>query len=124
MIRFLFFSVLFSESLMAAKKIYKVIFYNHEDLFEIYASHVYPSDMYGFIELEELLFGEKTQLLVDPSEEKLKNEFNGVKRTYVPMNAIVRIDEVEQEGTPKVTTGKSSVANFPSGGSGSRPTSS
>lgn len=103
---------------MKVKKTYKVIFYNHEEVFEIYAAHVYPSDMYGFVEVEELLFGEKSQLLVDPSEEKLKSEFNGVKRTYIPMNAIVRIDEVEQEGTPKVTPSSknSSVTNFPTGG--------
>jgi len=101
---------------MNIKKTYKIIFYNNEDIYEIYASHVYPSDLYGFIEVEQLLFGEKSQLLVDPSEERLKNEFSGVKRTYIPMNAVVRIDEVEQEGTAKVTGTKSSVANFPSGG--------
>jgi hypothetical protein len=101
---------------MSQKKIYKVIFYNNEDIYEIYASHVYPSELYGFIEVEQLLFGEKSQLLVDPSEERLKNEFSGVKRTYVPMNAIVRIDEVEQEGVAKVSGSRSSVANFPSGG--------
>lgn len=103
---------------MKVKKTYKIIFYNHEEVFEIYASHVYPSEMYGFVEVEELLFGEKSQLLVDPSEEKLKTEFSGVKRTYIPMNAIVRIDEVEQEGTPKVTPNSkgASVATFPTGG--------
>jgi len=101
---------------MNIKKTYKIIFYNNEDIYEIYASHVYPSDLYGFIEVEQLLFGEKSQLLVDPSEERLKNEFSGVKRTYIPMNAVVRIDEVEQEGVAKVTGAKSSVANFPSGG--------
>jgi len=101
---------------MNIKKTYKVIFYNHEDIFEIYASHVYPSDLYGFVELEQLLFGERSQLLVDPSEERLKNEFTGVKRTYIPMNAIIRIDEVEQEGIAKVSSGKTTVAKFPSGG--------
>jgi len=106
---------------MKAKKTYKIIFYNHDDVFEVYASHVYPSEMYGFVEVEQLLFGEKSQLLVDPSEERLKTEFSGVKRTYIPMNAIVRIDEVEQEGTPKVTPNKSSITNFPSGGSGPQP---
>ncbi len=107
---------------MNIKKTYKVIFYNNEDVYEIYASHVYPSDLYGFVELEQLLFGEKSQLLVDPSEERLKSEFSGVKRTYIPMNAIIRIDEVEQEGIAKVTTGKGSVTSFPHGGSGHRPT--
>jgi len=101
---------------MSIKKTFKIIFYNNEDVFEIYASHVYPSDLYGFIEVEQLLFGEKSQLLVDPSEERLKNEFSGVKRTYIPMNAVVRIDEVEQEGVAKVTGVKNSVTNFPAGG--------
>jgi hypothetical protein len=98
---------------MQSKKTYKVIFYNHEEVFEIYATHVFPSEMYGFIEVEQILFGERSQLLVDPSEEKLKNEFNGVNRTFIPMSAIVRIDEVEQCGVPKVKT--SPVAHFPSG---------
>jgi len=98
---------------MNIKKTYKIIFYNNEDIYEIYAAHVYPSDLYGFIEVEQLLFGEKSQLLVDPSEERLKNEFSGVKRTYIPMNAVVRIDEVEQEGVAKVTGSKSSVTHFP-----------
>lgn len=106
---------------MTIKKIYKVIFYNNEDIYEVYASHVYPSDLYGFIELEQLLFGEKSQLLVDPGEERLKNEFSGVKRTYIPMNAVIRIDEVEQEGTAKVSAVKGSVSSFPHGGSGPRP---
>jgi hypothetical protein len=106
---------------MNQKKTYKVIFYNNEDIYEIYASHVYPSELYGFIEVEQLLFGERSQLLVDPSEERLKNEFTGVKRTYIPMNAVVRIDEVEQEGTPKIAGSRSSVANFPAGGRPDKP---
>jgi|TARA_R110002049_G_scaffold91440_1_gene227886 hypothetical protein len=98
---------------MTTKKIYKIIFYNNEDIFEIYAAHVFASDLYGFVEVEQLLFGEKSQLLVDPSEERLKNEFSGVKRTFIPMNAVVRIDEVEQSGTPKVSGVRNSVTNFP-----------
>lgn len=98
---------------MHSKKTYKVVFYNQDEVFEIFASHVFPSDMYGFIEVEEILFGERSQLLVDPSEERLKNEFAGVNRTFIPMNAVVRIDEVEQCGTPKVKP--SQVTQFPGG---------
>ena len=36
-------------------------------------------------------------MIVDPSEEKLKNEFSSVKRSYIPMHSLVRIDEVEKE---------------------------
>ena len=98
---------------MGTKKIYKIIFYNNEDIFEIYATHVFASELYGFVEVEQLLFGEKSQLLVDPGEERLKNEFSGVSRTFIPMNAVVRIDEVDQTGTPKVSGVRNSVSQFP-----------
>ena len=98
---------------MSKKTLYKVIFYNQEDIFEIYASHVYPSEMYGFVEAEQLLFGERSQVLVDPGQDKLRNEFDGVKRTWIPMGAIIRIDEVEQAGSAKVSTAKGGVTQFP-----------
>lgn len=92
---------------MAANPTYKVIFYNQSQVYEVYARAIYQSDMYGFIEIEEFVFGERTQLVVDPGEEKLKNEFDSVKRSYIPMHSIIRIDEVEKEGTGKVSDIKS-----------------
>ena len=92
---------------MNTTPIYKVIFYNQNQIFEVYARAIYQSEMYGFIEIEEFIFGERSQLLVDPGEEKLKSEFAGVKRSYIPMHSIVRIDEVEKEGAIKVTEVKS-----------------
>ncbi len=50
--------------------------------------------MYAFVEVADIMFGERSQLVVDPSDEKLKSEFAGVKRTYIPLHAVVRIDEV------------------------------
>jgi hypothetical protein len=95
------------ESYMAKNPIYKVIFYNQNQVYEVYARAIYQSDMYGFIELEEFVFGERSQVLVDPAEEKLKSEFAAVKRSYIPLHAIIRIDEVEKEGAVRVTEVKS-----------------
>lgn len=89
-----------------SEPIYKVIFHNQNEVYELYARHVYQSDMYGFIEIEELVFGERSQLLVDPSEEKLKNEFATVSRTYIPVHSLIRIDEVEKEGVAKISESK------------------
>lgn len=102
---------------MAVKPTYKVIFLNQGQVYEIFARAIYQSEMYGFIEVEEFVFGERSQLLVDPAEERLKNEFAGVKRSYIPMHAIVRIDEVEKEGSAKISEFKGSdkVAQFPYG---------
>ncbi|TXR52160.1 DUF1820 family protein [Reinekea thalattae] len=101
---------------MSSKKsIYRVIFVNQDKLYEIYCNQIFQSDMYGFIEVENLIFGEKSQLVVDPGEERLQKEFSGVNRSYIPMHSIVRIDEVEKEGTPKVSDSKgATIASFPS----------
>lgn len=88
---------------MPNKQIFKVIFHNQGEVYEIYAQNVEHGIMFGFIEVEKLIFGEKTSVVVDPSEEKLKHEFEGVERTYIPMHSIIRIDEVIKEGTAKVT---------------------
>jgi hypothetical protein len=83
--------------------VYKVIFHNANQVFEVFARQIYQSDMWGFIEIEEFVFGERSQIVVDPSEEKLKNEFAGVKRTYIPYQSVIRIDEVEREGSSKIS---------------------
>ena len=85
---------------MPAKvKIYRVAFINEGEVWELYCKTVCQSGLFGFVELEDFLFGEKSTVVVDPSEEKLKRVFEGVTRTYVPMHAVVRIDEVEKRGT-------------------------
>jgi hypothetical protein len=104
---------------MANESVYKVIFLNNNQVFEVFARQIYQSDMWGFIEVEEFVFGERSKILVDPSEEKLKAEFNGVKRSYIPLQAIVRIDEVDKEGASKISDATSTdgnVASFPFSG--------
>ncbi len=88
---------------MKQKRLYKVIFHNEGKLYEIYAKEVAQAEMYGFVAVGGILFGEKSAVVVDPSEERLKGEFGNVKRTYIPMHAIVRIDEVEKPGSAKIT---------------------
>ncbi len=99
---------------MAIKNIFKVSFYNQGNVYEVYASKVYQSDLHGFITIEELKFHERTSVVVDPGEEKLKTEFDQVKRFFVPMHSIVRIDEVEKQGVAKISEASDKVAQFPS----------
>jgi len=102
-------------STMSNQPVYKIIFHNGKQIFEVFAKHIYQSDMWGFVEIEEMLFGERSAILVDPGEEKLKSEFSGVKRSYIPMQSIIRIDEVEKQGAAKISEGGDSgkIANFP-----------
>jgi hypothetical protein len=94
--------------------IFKVLFHNQGQVFEVYARNIYQSEMYGFVEVEDYVFGNKTQVVIDPGEDKLRSEFEGVQRSYIPMHSIVRIDEVEKEGVAKVTDVKGgNIAPFP-----------
>lgn len=88
---------------MPASHLYKVIFINQGKIYEIYARSISQDSLFGFVEVEKLVFGERTTVVVDPSEERLKSEFDTVRRTFIPMHAIVRIDEVEKQGTSKIS---------------------
>ena len=107
------------------KPIYRIQFYSQGQIYELYARHVCQSSMYAFIEIEDIIFGERSQLVVDPSEERLKSEFAGVKRTYVPLAGIIRIDEVEKEGQNKILESNgaqpSNVTHFPYPNSSNSP---
>ena len=91
---------------MAKKGIYKIVFVQLGEIYEVFAEAVYQSDMYGFIEVEDYMFDQNSQIVVDPSEEKLKSEFNGVKRSYIPISSIMRIDEVDKKGNAKIKPNK------------------
>lgn len=83
--------------------LYRVIFAQNDKLYEVYAKYLSEESLMGFIEIEELIFQESTsELMVDPKEEKLKIEFKGVRRSYIPLHTILRIDEVVKEGAARV----------------------
>jgi hypothetical protein len=97
------------------RRIYKVTFLNQGQVYEIYAKKVAQGGLLGFVEIEGIVFGQKTTVVVDPGEERLKAEFEGVRRSYVPMHAVVRIDEVDKQGPSRITevSKTSNVAAFP-----------
>ena len=84
------------------KTIYRIFFTSQGKGYEIYARKVSQGEMYGFVEIEEIVFGEKSAIVVDPNEDALKNEFASVKRLMVPYHSVSRIDEVEKEGQSKI----------------------
>lgn len=124
------------------KPTYRVIFHNQGKVYELYARSIGQGDLFGFIEIGEIIFGERSTVLIDPSEERLKAEFEGVHHTYVPLHAVIRIDQVDKQGPNKIHEGgdekggDSNVTPFPmpmtsapgggggsdSGGGGGTPT--
>ncbi|MDH4047544.1 MAG: DUF1820 family protein [Gammaproteobacteria bacterium] len=99
---------------MSSKNLYKIVFMSQGQVYEIYARSVAHGALFGFVEVEKLVFGERSSVVVDPSEEKIKTEFEHVKRTYLPMHSIIRIDEVDKQGKSKVSKLEgANVAQFP-----------
>lgn len=96
---------------MDNKTVYRIIFHNQGNVYELYAREVSQSSLYAFVEVGGIIFGERSKVLVDPSEEQLKAKFSGVKRTYIPLHAVVRIDEVEKEGKNKILGTSSESGN-------------
>ena len=99
---------------MASSHIFKIMFVNQGKVYEVYARKVGQGRLFGFIEVEELVFGERSSVVLDPGEERIKSEFTGVKCTMLPMHSILRIDEVKKQGVSKISTLEgSNVAPFP-----------
>jgi hypothetical protein len=99
---------------MASHHIFRVQFVNQGKVYEVYARKVAHGSMLGFVEIEELVFDERSGVVLDPSEERIKDEFAGVKRSFLPMHSVLRIDEVSKRGASKITQFEGNVTAFPS----------
>ena len=99
---------------MSARHVYKILFVNQGKVYEIYARSVSQGDLFGFLAVEELVFGERSSVVVDPSEERIRSEFAGVRRSYIPLHAVLRVDEVEKQGVSKISAAEGgNVTQFP-----------
>ena len=99
---------------MATSHIFRIMFVNQGKVYEVYARRVGHGELFGFIEVEELVFGERSSVVLDPSEERIKSEFMGVLRTFLPLHSVLRVDEVKKPGQAKVTPFEGgNVAQFP-----------
>ncbi len=103
-------------------RIFRISFYNQGKVYLLHAETVRQGDLYGFVEVAGLLFGEHTSVVIDPAEEKLKGEFDGVNRILIPLHAVIRVDEVEKRGQNKIldADGLGNVTPFPYYGPGRR----
>lgn len=84
---------------MRNKKLYKVTFLHLGKSYELYARHVASSPLWGFTEVGELVFEPVGEgLLVDPTEERLRDEFKDTRVLHLPMQSVIRIEEVDRKG--------------------------
>lgn len=100
---------------MPKKPLFKVIFFNHGKVYELYARGVVSSGLWGFIEVSDLVFETGEGVVVDPTEERIRDEFGGARTLHLPMQSVVRVEEVEKRGQCLIRDQKSgeNVTQFP-----------
>ena len=87
---------------------FKVIFHNHNKVYELFCRKVIGSEMaYGFVEISDLVFETDESLVIDPTEERLREEFADVKRIHLPMHSVIRVEEVARRGNCAIRDSKS-----------------
>ena len=83
---------------MAAKKLYKIIFLNGGKVYELFSESVTTSGLWGFIEVAGLVFETADGLVVDPTEEKMREEFEDASVLHLPIQSVLRVEEVDKRG--------------------------
>ncbi len=98
------------------KPLYKVTFLNHGRIYELYARRVASSELWGFTEIGDLVFDVRDGVLIDPSEERLRDEFGDTQVLHLPMQSVIRIEEVARKGPSAIRdaeSGEKVVTPFP-----------
>ena len=97
------------------EKLYRVAFLNQGKVYELFCSGVCTSGLLGFIEVSGLVFDEQGSLVVDPTEEKMRDEFEGVEILHLPMHSVLRVEQVKKKGQAVIRDRKSGekVTPFP-----------
>lgn len=83
---------------MTGKPLFKISFLNHGKVYALYARRVDSGRIWGFVEVADLVFDVHEGVVVDPTEERLREEFGDTRVLHLPMQSVVRIEEVEKKG--------------------------
>ena len=101
---------------MSARTLYKITFLNAGKIYELYARQVASSALWGFTEVSDLVWDSGDNMVIDPTEERLRDEFGQTRRLHLPMQSVIRVEEVERKGQLAIRdsqTGDRIVTPFP-----------
>jgi len=100
---------------MTGTTLYKVTFLTHGKVYELYARQVESGRLWGFVEVSALVFDVHDGLVVDPTEERLRDEFGNTRTLHLPMQSVLRVEEVEKKGQSAIRDAASGevVTPFP-----------
>ncbi len=85
-----------------SKTCHRVTFQHQDKIYVVHARHVASSAIWGFIEVAELEFDTRAGVLVDPAEERLREEFADTRVLHLPMHSVLRVEEVRERGASAI----------------------
>ena len=100
---------------MPQRTLYKITFLNAGKVYELHARQITSSALWGFVEVADLVW-DAEGVVIDPTEERLRDEFGATRRLHLPMHAVVKVEEVERRGQLSIRdsqTGDRIVTPFP-----------
>lgn len=96
--------------------LYRITFLNHGKIYILYCRYVGASHLWGFNEIGDFVFDLRNGLVIDPTEERLREEFSDTKMLHLPIPSIMRIEEVKKKGQSTIrdaATGENVITPFP-----------
>jgi hypothetical protein len=83
---------------MASKQLFRVAFLNHGKVWELYCQAVVSSGLWGFLEISDIVFDAGDAVVIDPVEEKMRDELGDVEVLHLPMHSVLRVEQVRRKG--------------------------
>ncbi|WWO99137.1 MAG: DUF1820 family protein [Candidatus Dasytiphilus stammeri] len=93
--------------------LYRIQFINNSKNYQLYVREISNSSLFGFIEICDFIFTTSSTVLIDPSTEKLQIEFKDVTKSYIPVQAVIRIDIVKTKDRKILKEIGDNIATFP-----------
>jgi hypothetical protein len=83
-------------------KLYRVNYINQNQVYEIYARQISTEQLLGFMSLSGIVFDHRDQVVIDPVEEQLKAEFSDVEVLHVPIQQVLKAEQVKTKKSCKI----------------------
>lgn len=81
----------------APSSLYRIVFQGADEHCELYAARVAQGHLPAFLEIDQIVFGERPAGTASAAQERLRSALAAAKRCYIPLARVVRIDEIAYE---------------------------
>ena len=82
--------------------LFRISYINQQQVYELYARQVSSDQLLGFLSITDLVFERLESVVIDPTEEQLKAEFEDVEVLHIPIQQVLKIEQVKARKSCKI----------------------